>query len=320
VIVLGEGTTEEEHQAEAAIRATALWQGAGLRYRRVAPAVASPMYRAVEGHCWVIEADRRDRFFLKIAAAEASPFIDSAATAEAATLATGLGIAPALLAADPAQGTLVFALLDEGWRTAQLRDLMDPAVLARIVEAQAKLHAGPPLARTESIFERVEDHAARAAAAGVSLPPDHGWMLECVREIAAAVAAVPVTPVPCHGDLIASNIMLGADGQVMLVDWDQAANADPCWDLGVLLAEGVPFDRAARVLLGAVYSGSKESVLARCRLYGIADDVMWGIRGLLLAATTRRVDVEFFKYAQWRFLRARLALRDPRFEERLRLL
>ncbi|HWK47110.1 MAG TPA: phosphotransferase, partial [Stellaceae bacterium] len=244
MIALGEGATAEERQAEAAIRGVALWQGAELRYRRAAPAIASPMYRAVEGHCWVVEADRRDRFFLKLTAAEVVSLIDTAATIEAAIMAAGLGIAPTLLAAVPVQGALVFALLDEGWRTAQQRDLMDPAVVARIIAAQATFHAAPPLGRTRSVFQQVEDHFRRAMDAGIGLPPDQGWLMESVRLIAAAIAAAPVATVPCHGDPIASNIMLGPDGQVMLVDWDQAANADPCWDLGILLAEGVPFDRA----------------------------------------------------------------------------
>ena len=57
----------------------------------------------------------------------------------------------------------------------------------------------------------------------------------------------------------------------------------------------------------------------RAILYGAADDLRWGLIAATLAATSPRTSLEFLKFASWRFLRCRMAMRDPRFPERLRM-
>ena len=64
----------------------------------------------------------------------------------------------------------------------------------------------------------------------------------------------------------------------------------------------------------------RPATLARCRLYAVADDLAWGVWGLVMDATSSRCHFEFLKYANWRLLRCRMALRHPGFEERLRTL
>jgi thiamine kinase-like enzyme len=152
----------------------------------------------------------------------------------------------------------------------------------------------------------------------VMLPHDYPWMLDNVRDIAAAIGAAGFDAVACHGDGIASNVMIAGAGQVLLVDWDEAVNADPYWDLGSLFAEAFPFDPPARAALESYAGCCDEALFARCRLYGIVDDLAWATRSMIAATITERVDIEFFKYAQWRFLRCRMSLCDRGFEERLR--
>jgi hypothetical protein len=48
-----------------------------------------------------------------------------------------------------------------------------------------------------------------------------------------------------------------------------------------------------------------EVVLNRCRAYGVADDLLWGLWGLLLSHTSCRKDLAFLKFGEWRLLRAR---------------
>jgi len=57
---------------------------------------------------------------------------------------------------------------------------------------------------------------------------------------------------------------------------------------------------------------------ARCRLYAAADDVYWSLRSMLLEMRSPRLSVEFLKYAEWRFLRGRMLLGRPGFEELVR--
>lgn len=67
-------------------------------------------------------------------------------------------------------------------------------------------------------------------------------------------------------------------------------------------------------------SRADPAILNRCVAYGVADDLIWALWGALAAQESPREHVEFRKYSEWRFLRCRMAVGDPRFEERLRRL
>ena len=97
-----------------------------------------------------------------------------------------------------------------------------------------------------------------------------------------------------------------------------AANMDPFEDLGGFLVEAHAFDLEAQETFEMFHGHLDARLFNRARLYGVADDLRWGLIGAILAKTSARTDLEFLKYADWRFLRARFAMRDPRFEERVR--
>ena len=63
-----------------------------------------------------------------------------------------------------------------------------------------------------------------------------------------------------------------------------------------------------------------EKAFSRCRLYAAADDLYWALRSLLQDVRSPIQGLEFLKYASWRFLRCRMLLGHPGFEERLRSL
>jgi hypothetical protein len=55
---------------------------------------------------------------------------------------------------------------------------------------------------------------------------------------------------------------------------------------------------------------------------GLHVSALWvqALGAMLLARRTGRLDLEYFKYGQWRALRARVALHDQKFEHMLRSL
>ena len=124
---------------------------------------------------------------------------------------------------------------------------------------------------------------------------------------------------PAHGDGNVSNVLIAEDGSVLLVDWDRAGDMDPFEDLGSLLAELAPQEPEARALFERWHGSMDEGLLSRAMLYGAADDLRWGLIAATLAATSPRTSLEFLKFASWRFLRCRMAVRDPRFPERVRM-
>ena len=82
---------------------------------------------------------------------------------------------------------------------------------------------------------------------------------------------------------------------------NEAHDLEPGWRAGIEMQEG----------------RCEARVLNRCRAYAAADDLLWGLQGLVLAATSPRREPEFLKYGEWRLLRCRMALREPGFADRL---
>lgn len=99
--------------------------------------------------------------------------------------------------------------------------------------------AGPPVAELAAVWAAVADRVSTLAAE--------------VERLAAGRRERPV--VVCHGDPHLGNLLLGPDGQVWLIDWDDAVLAPPECDLmfvtdGVLAFAPVTADQRAAVLAG----------------------------------------------------------------------
>ncbi len=314
---LGDGGTEIERAAEIGVRAIAQWDPATVRYAMAAAPVASPTHRATAHACVTVEAEGR-RYFLSRLFDDMEGFVDDEAAAAAAVRGGELGVAPRVLARDAATRTTVFEHLPDDWRCCRVDDLAATAVMEGILAAKRALHRSPPLDHPRDPFAVVEDYARQAREGGVTLPADHDWLVHHVELIRRAIGAAGRDAVPCHGDGVSSNGMLAPDGSIRLVDFDCAGDGDPYYDLASVLVEAHQFDDGVRAGIELFDGCCTESVFARCRLYGIVDDLLWGTWGLLAAARSRRPEVEFHKYGEWRLLRCRHHLRDRRFEDWLR--
>jgi hypothetical protein len=311
-------TAAVEGRLERALAAVDAWQGAQIRWAPAVVPVASPMRRGVAGACFRVEVAGHGAYFVKLVQDEVACFVDLTATADASAKAAALGVAPPMRFALPDQGALIYDYLPEPWRHAHVRDLADRGVLESVLAAKKRIHQGPPFARTRSILGAIDDVAGRAHSDGAPLPPDYPWMLANLGDIRAALLAAGSDLAPCHGDGVASNVMLAPDGGVRLVGFYSAANSDPLHDLGSLFVEAFQFDDEAQAAL-EIYCGRADArTFNRCRLYGILDDLYWGTWGLYVAHSSARRTVEFFKYGQWRLLRCRMGMNDWRFEEWLR--
>ncbi|MBP1860431.1 phosphotransferase [Rhizobium herbae] len=322
VKALGQASTADERAAEAAIRAVPDWKNADMRYTPGIPGVASPTHRAVDSQNWfVAKGDAPATCFLKILHADQSDFIDLDRSVTAARQASTLGLTPAPLWHSAPMSAVVFDLLPESWRTARMDDLRKPDILEHAIAAKKTLHGSTPFGETWTVFDRIRfAEKALGDAAIAEVAADGWWMRECVGDIEAAIIASGFDPKPAHADGLASNIMIAPDGAVQLVDFDEARNVDPFYDIGILLNEAFQFDSEMQPALEIFEGQFRQRSLNRCRLYAIADDLFWGVWGTLMDTVSPRGGVEFLKYAQWRLLRCRMALRNPRFEAMLRTL
>lgn len=276
--------------------------------------IVSPIHRAVENTCLFATAPGRPPVFIKHRCDDMADFIALDRVAEASRKAGELGIAPRLLHADPARGVLVFDALGEEWAWGRANMLRRPAMLENLLAAKRRFQEAEPLAEDRSVFDLVAAYRRLAEAPGVILPAPVRTVAAAVERIGAAIAAAGVDRVACHADGVSSNVMVGPQDAVRLVDFEWARQADPAHDLGTVLAELLPFDGEALLAIEIATGKPDGQILARARLYGAADDLMWALWGFVSAARSPRKHVEFFKYAEWRLLRARTVIEGPRFE------
>ena len=310
---IGQAANELEATAEACLSSIGEWQGRQIRYEVAAVSVVSPIHRAVEGACFNLDVDG-EPLFLKARYPDMTAFFDDSSIAKSCRLAADCGVAPALRYSEPERGLFVFDRLGDGWTWGLVDHFADPAVLEAAVNAKKRLHGSSAFDRTESVFDVIERYASMIETEQVTVPSDVPEILETVRRHDKAIAAAGIDQRPCHGDGVASNIMVGPGSAVSLVDFDMAANSDPYFDLGSMMVELFQFDEDARQVL-EIYDGSfDEARYNRCRLYGIADDLMWALWGFICFKLSPRKGVEFTKYAEWRLLRCRWHLGHPAYE------
>jgi thiamine kinase-like enzyme len=321
---LGEGTSQSEQRAEAAILGVLedhlQINRSDLAYTQIVGPVASPMHSGIDGSGWRVISTSDPSYFLKLYDDDTAEFLDLRASFKAAAAAASAGVAPKLLWSSELHRAAMWENKAEPWRTAIFDDSWNSAVFSQVANSLRQLHGGPCLGRSRSVFETLGFYVDIARQRKVVLPVDFDWMLDNVLDIASAFSAAGADKCFCHGDLIPSNIMIGPAGETVFVDWDEACDGDPYWDLGMYIAEAFPFDEPALAMIEAYAGRADRKLLARARLYGITGDLTCAMRSLILAHQTRRTEVEHFKYGQWRALRCRVALHDPKFEQMLRLI
>jgi hypothetical protein len=281
------------------------------------------MHRAVDGAVWRIsDRSNGNSYFLKFILPDYLLRYDTLAVFGAVNQAAEMGLSPRAHYAVPAYKAIVYDYMDAGWRALRMDDLQNERILELVVKGKKTIHQSGISFAYWSVFEeigRLMHSVSRAKAdTPARLPHDFWWLLTCVYDIEPVMSAAGMGRKPCQADGLASNIMIHESGQLRFVDFDMFCSTDPYYDLGILLNEGYQFEDEMCAAIEIYEGGFRRDSLFRCRLYAIADDLMWGLWSILMDMYSPRRDIEFLKYANWRFLRCRMALHDPRLEFMLR--
>jgi hypothetical protein len=283
------------------------------------PVLASPSWRGVDADVWRLRKSDGASCIAKVMDRDTDQFSDISVSFAAARQAGDAGIGPKVLAADVAARTLVMEDLsaEAGWSTGTLDKVLDRATRLRVLETRKAFHRTRPLGRKADVFAEIDALLDKCRSARAPLPEDMDWLATNVNEVRDAIGASGIDYAPAHGDGNVSNLMFSADGGIRLVDWDMAGDMDPLLDAGAFLVEAHDSESDAAECFEAFNGRFERALFNRAWLYGVADDLRWGLIGALLAGTSRRETYEFLKFGDWRFLRARMAIRDPRFSEKL---
>ncbi|MBB2903348.1 hypothetical protein FHR75_004190 [Kineococcus radiotolerans] len=262
--------------------------------------------------------------FVKVVREVSTAYVDVAGSFAAAQAAGLAGLGPRVQSVGLAERVLVMDDHSATCRTATSEAFLDDAVLERYLAARrAVQHLDVPAARRASVFDDIRTVHAAALRHGAQLPDDLAWMLRILavaEERITAAADREANPdtgaVFCHGDGNVSNVLLDEAGQVLLLDWDVAAVMDPLQDLGAVVSELTSTEDEARELFERAHGSWDRSAFARCRLYGVADLVRWALIGSYVDSVDPGT-LEYSKFADWQFLRARWALAERSLDDRL---
>lgn len=281
-------------------------------------ATVSPLHQAVDGETRVLRtADDKRCYVVKIWHDDLACRPDGQAIFTMMQAASGLGVTPAprLLLG---RGILMDHLGD-GWMPARLHQLSTEDGFMRLLSMKRALHALAPFPVDRNVFSDIRILAGKAQPVAACWPQEMEAMLALADQLEQAISASGMDRVPAHADGISSNVMLGPNGALQLIDFDEAGNVDPLFDLAVVLNEIFPLDAAKHLsVLENIEGQVRLSSRARIVAYAFADDLKWALWGLWMDATSPRQHLEFLKYGQWRWLRCRMAFLAADFQEIIR--
>lgn len=265
--------------------------------------LASPAWRGVEADIWLVQKDDRAEIF-KHYHDDTGGYVSPDAVFAAARQAAGVGAGPAVLDSSADDGViLVMEYLGQGWRAGGLHDVIVPEIRANVIAAKKAIQSGPDLPRDGDIIAEIRGLYELCVSHNADLPPNITAFMDYADRAGKALAAAGIDKRPCHRDGNTANLMIGPEQQVRLLDYDMAANSDPFEDIGCYLSEFFEGETDARNGFEEWYGHFDEGLFQRAQMYGLLDDLRWGLIASLMSASSPRKTLEFSKYGSWRFMR-----------------
>ncbi len=185
-------------------------------------------------------------YVLRLPGPAAAGYLSRSAELHNARLAAELGLSPPVVFADAARGIMLLAFLP-GSRHLTAEDLRAPALVAGVAAVLARLHgSGLRFESTMAAFPIIDRYLAIGADARLQR------LRQAAEPLRAALDRDPMPAVPSHIDPNPANFLRGADGRLLLIDWEFSAMCEPVWDLAGIAIEG-RLDPAAEDLLLIAY-------------------------------------------------------------------
>lgn len=280
--------------------------------------LASPAWRGIEGDIWRAKT-KEDSVILKHYHADVDFYVDASAAINAADQAGKIGVGPAVVQSWRDEGIAAFEDLSDPWRAGGLHDAVNATVRSNVISCKRSFQSDAALENDACIFDEIETLYELARSGNVVTHKDVAVFLEFFRDSKAKLKSSGQDFVPCHRDGNTANIMVGPGDAVMLVDFDLAANCDPFEDIGCYLIEFFESDAEARGGFEEWYGHFDEGLFQRSMLYGLADDMRWGLIAAIMAVRSPRSSLEFSKYSAWRFMRLETQAKRSDANDRIRI-
>jgi thiamine kinase-like enzyme len=277
------------------------WRGRPVSIRPLANGLTNANYRVdVDGQAFVVRIPGASTELLAI---------DRANELHNARIAAALGLGPAVLHHFPESGATVVEFLHG--RPMTNASLGEAGMPARLAATLRVLHGGPRFLRGFDMLALAERYRALAERRGFPLPSGYASRRAAIEALGRALAARPLSAVPCHNDLLADNF-IEQDGRLRVLDWEYSGNGDPAFELGNACRElDYGEDRIGELCQG-YFGGAPPPLVARVRLHMIVSDLGWTLWAAIQAAISR-LAFDFRAYGAARWTRAEAAMDGPDF-------
>jgi thiamine kinase-like enzyme len=231
-------------------------------------------------------------------------------------LAEASGVGARVVAYLPELAALVLEYIDGVPQTAQ--DLRGGDKPLRVARTLRRLHGGRPFAQDLDLFDVERLYLRIVDEHGFRLPDGYRDFLGRTEAIERAMTKCSNELRPCHNDVMPDNFIDVGGRELRLIDYEYAANNDPCFDLGGVWVESGMSLEQLEAVVAEYYGEPRPERVARARLWSI----MWGYCFALWAAikVAEGAAAEAWDLEEWargRYERARSELASPELDELL---
>ena len=248
-----------------------------------------------------------ESFVLRIAGADTELLGINREVEYAANLAAGkLGIAAEVYYFIRPEGYLVTRFITG--RPILTGEICQPENIRRVADVLRKIHTMSDIPGSFDVFRVVEDYSVIARRYQVAFPEGFYWLIERAQTAGRALRIRPLTPRPCHDDLLNANFLV--NGQLYVLDWEYAGMGDIFFDLGNFSDHHELTDEQDRWLLECYFGKLTAANWAHLKIMKIMSELREATWGLVQIGISK-LDFDFHDYAGKFFGRAMENIQNP---------
>lgn len=271
---------------------------------------ASPSWQGVSASQQVIE-HQGSHVLVETIHEDLLSFLNFDTLLTVSTQCGDLGVAPKILDSDLSQRKIALQYEGPQWRAAGLHDLSREEVRKNIILLKKQIQTSLQIKHVNRTFELIETLSEHIKSDEILCPKQIEQWQKFAKHAKQKLYDRDFQLVPCHLDGNISNVLINAQNEVKFSHFEFTALADPLQDLGCYLIEVYELKEDAKQGYIEWFGEFDLEKFELAWLYGMLDDLKWGLIAIHLSSQSQRKSLEFGKYASWRFLR---------FEENLKIL
>ncbi|MGI9295674.1 MAG: phosphotransferase [Pseudomonadales bacterium] len=219
------------------------------------------------------------RLVLRLSAENANELgLDRALEIQVLQRASPSRVAPALVYGDP-EGRVLITEYHAGacWQAMHSHEADKLQQLAQLLKT---VHRLAPVDRVLDLHRRAEHYWLAINESNTPLVRTLRTLAPQLQDFFQRAAAACTQLRLCHNDLLAENLLIRNDAQLLALDWEYAAMGDPYFDLAVVI-EGQQFDDASAQTLLEYYADvpiiAALQRLAPLRIIYCYLDLLWNL-------------------------------------------